>query len=728
MTPARGAAAGRPTAKRSSATSTGKQSTRQPARQPAKRAAPKQTAKQPAKRTGTSAPVRQGTRQGTRQTAKQPAAKQPAAKQPAKRATKQAAKQPAKRPAKQAAKRAPAKRAVPAQGTRRAPQARTTRVRSAPPPPPRSWLPAPRVGNPDRRLKVALLLALFVLSLFGGRLVQLQGLDASVLAAKALDQRSRKVVLTAHRGDILDAKGAVLATTVDRRTIVVDQTLVPLFRSRSTDDETPDSGKGIQAAARALAPLLHLGVPEVEAKLTGTKRYEVVAKDVEPDVWRQVARLDIPGIAGEQTSRRVYPSGSVGASLVGFVGRDGTPLAGVERTRQSELAGVNGEMRFEQSADGRAIPTGLSSEVEPRPGKNVQLTIDRYLQWKTQETLSAAVRKTAAESGYAVALDPRSGDVLALASVPTFDANSPGDAPVADRENRALVDVFEPGSTSKVITAAAALEERAVTPASRFLVRDEIRRGGKTFHDSHSHEPEKLTFAGVLAQSSNVGTLLAGERVPPKDMYGYLRGFGLGSPTGIGLPESRGILAEVEDWNRSQRYTVLFGQGLSVTALQAAGVYATIANDGVRVAPRLVKAVGDGSGGMTPARASASTRVVSAGTAQQLRLMLESVVGDEGTAAAATIPGYRVAGKTGTAQAYDDKCGCYRGYTASFIGMAPADDPQVVVAVFLQKPKRGHYGGVVAAPVFQQVMTYALAARGIPPSGTKPPKVPLGYR
>jgi cell division protein FtsI (penicillin-binding protein 3) len=571
--------------------------------------------------------------------------------------------------------------------------------------------------------------ALFVLSLFAGRLVQIQGIDASVLAAKALQERSRAVVLPAHRGDVVDADGAVLATTVERRNIVVDQTLVPLFRNqRAADGTVPDGAKGVAAAARALAPLLGMRVGELTRKLTGTKRYAVVAKDVEPDVWRRIARLSVPGVVGEQASRRVYPAGTVGASLVGFLGADGAPLAGIERSRQSDLAGVDGELRFEQSADGRQIPPGLGSEVEPRPGRGVQLTLDRDLQWKTQETLAAAVRKTAAASGYAVALDPRTGDVLALASVPTFDANKPGAAPAGNRENRALVDVFEPGSTSKVVTAAAAMEEGVVTPATRFRVDDEIHRGGKVFHDSHRHPTEKLTFAGVLAQSSNVGTILAGERVPAKDMYGYLRRFGLGSPTGIGLAESRGIVTPVADWNRSQRYTVLFGQGLSVTALQAAGVYATIANDGVRVAPRLVKAVGDGSGGWTPTPASAQTRVVGAKTAQQLRLMLESVVGDEGTAVAATIPGYRVAGKTGTAEAYDERCACYSGYTASFIGMAPADDPQVVVAVFLQRPTKGHYGGVVAAPVFQQVMTYALAARGIPPSGTRAPKVPLGYR
>ena len=727
MTPARGTASGRPAAKRSAAPAAKQQGTKQGTkhgtRQPAKRAVPKQTAKQPAKqpapkRTASSAPVRQGTRQPAKQTTRQQTPRQQTTRQ---------------QPARPATKRAAAKRAVPAQGTRRTTAARTTtartaRVRSVPPPPPRSWLPPPRVGNPDRRLKVALLVALFVLSLFAGRLIQLQGIDASVLAAKALAERSRKVVLTAHRGDILDDTGAVLATTVDRRTIVVDQTLVPLFRSRSTDDETPDSAKGIQAAARALAPLLHLGVPAVEARLTGTKRYAVVAKDVEPDVWRRIARLDIPGIAGEQTSRRVYPAGSVGAALIGFVGRDGTPLAGVERAQQSALAGVNGEMRFEQSADGRAIATGLSSEVDPRPGRDVQLTIDRYLQWKTQDALSAAVRRTAAESGYAVALDPRTGDVLALASVPTFDANKPGDAPVADRENRALVDVFEPGSTSKVITAAAALEEKKASASTRLRVDSTIRRGGKLFHDSHAHGVERLTFAGIIAQSSNVGTIRVGEKVPAPTMYGYLRRFGLGSRTGIGMGEISGTLAPVTEWSNSQRYTVLFGQGLSVTALQSASVFATIANDGVRVTPHVVKAVGGSDGRLHPLPAPTSARVVSASTATTLRTMLERVVSDDGTAVEASVPGYRVAGKTGTAQAYDERCGCYRGYTASFVGMAPADNPRLVVAVYLQKPVRSYYGGSSAAPVFQKVMTYGLARLGIQPSGTKPPSVPLTWR
>ena len=356
---------------------------------------------------------------------------------------------------------------------------------------PRRLLPPPRVGNPDRRLKVALLLALFVLSLFGGRLVQLQGLDASALAAKALEERSRKVVLPAHRGDIVDAHGAVLATTVERRNIVVDQTLVPLFRNqRTVDGSLPDEAKGVAAAARALAPLLGMSVAEVTRKLTGTKRYAVVAKDVEPDVWRKIARLSVPGIAGEQASRRTYPNGAVGASLVGFLGADGSPLAGIERSRQSDLAGERrrAALRAERRrpADPHRAQLARSSR---RPGRTVRLTIDRDLQWKTQETLAAAVRcdrrPTPATRSRST---PKSGDVLALASVADVRPQQ-ARRPRRRRTGRTARSSTSssPGRRRKVITAAAALEEGVVTPASRFRVDDEIRRGGKVFHDSHHH-------------------------------------------------------------------------------------------------------------------------------------------------------------------------------------------------------------------------------------------------
>jgi cell division protein FtsI (penicillin-binding protein 3) len=582
------------------------------------------------------------------------------------------------------------------------------------------------VANPDRRLRVALVAALAVFTVFGGRLFQLQGLDASALAAKALRSRSTTQALPAHRGDILDASGAVLATTVERRNITVDQTLVPAYNSKQTS--LPSSRRGVAGAAQVLAPVLGLSVPVLVGELTGTRRFNYVIKDVDPSAWRAVSALDVPGLYSEPASRRTYPAGQVAASVIGFLGSDGTPLSGIERTDNSLLRGTAGAVTYEKGKNGQPIATGMSTGTAPVPGRDIQLTIDRDLQWKTQQALAAAVTTTGAKAGTAVILDTRTFDVLALADAPTFNANSPGEAPAADRENRALTDVFEPGSTSKVITAAAALEEGKAKPSTRLTVPGVIHRGGKDFHDAEKHGTEHLTLAGMLAKSSNIGAIKIGERLSPTTMYDYLTKFGLGSPTGVGLPESRGILAAAQDWNNSQRYTVLFGQGLSVTALQSADVFATIANDGVRLTPRLVKAVGGPDGQLQQQPEGTQTRVVSAKTARQLRLMLESVVGHEGTAYKASIPGYRVAGKTGTADYYDEKLGRYSGYTASFVGMAPADKPRLVVAVFLQQPVRGYYGGSVAAPVFQQVMTYALTHEGVPPSGTKAPKVPLSWR
>ena len=588
-----------------------------------------------------------------------------------------------------------------------------------------------RPGDPDRRLRFALLVTLFVLSLFAGRLIQLQGLDAAALAEAALKQRTEDRVLPAHRGDITDRFGAVLATTVERRHITVDQRVVGCYkivRCRRPNPQNLGQVTGVAAAARDLSRPLGMSQAALIDKLSGNQPFRYVRKDVSPDVWREVAGLGIPGLNSEQASRRVYPGGQVGAALVGFLGKDGKPLDGLERTWDATLAGTDGSLRYERSRDGRQITTSPVAEVEPQSGQTVRLTLDRDLQWRAQEALAAKVAQTGADSGYAVVMDPRTGDILALASVPTFDANTPGAARAADRGNRALLDVFEPGSTSKVITVAAALEERLVTPQTRLTVAGQIHRADRTFHDSHAHGPEKLTVAGVLGRSSNVGTIMTGERLAPTKLYDYLTRFGVGEQSGIGLPESAGILARAADWNGSQRYTVMFGQGLSVTAVQSAAVFATLANDGVRVTPRLVSAVVDPDGTVHRSPASRGTRAVSAQTARAMRLMLENVVGDEGTAARAEIPGFRVAGKTGTAQYSDASCGCYRGYTASFIGMAPADTPELVTAVVLQRPVRGHFGGTVAAPVFQELMSYALAKRGVTPTGLKAPVVPMTWR
>jgi cell division protein FtsI (penicillin-binding protein 3) len=325
-------------------------------------------------------------------------------------------------------------------------------------------------------------------------------------------------------------------------------------------------------------------------------------------------------------------------------------------------------------------------------------------------------------------MDPKTGRIYALATVPTFDPNKPAEAASANIGNRALSDVFEPGSTSKVMTLAAVVEEGKANATSKFTIPPVLKRPAKTWHDHSPHGTLRLTLNGVLAQSSNIGTILAAERIGGEKLYEYLKKFGIGEPTGLQFPgESKGYVPAPEDWSATSFGTLAFGQGLSVNAVQAASVFATLANGGVRVTPSLIEGYTRPDGTFVPAPEPEQTRVVSTSTANTVMRMLESVVSDEGTAPLAAIPGYRVAGKTGTANRIDDSCGCYRGYTASFIGIAPADDPRLVVAVFLQNPRNGHYGGVLGGPVFKRVTTYGLEHLRIPPSGTPRTKLPTTW-
>ena len=581
--------------------------------------------------------------------------------------------------------------------------------------------PAPRprrlrLADTSRRLRGAVVVLGLVLSLFGGRLVQLQGLDATAYATEASQGRLRTVTLPATRGSITDRHGLPLATTVDAVNVTADQTLV----------EDP------AATAAVLAPVLGLEAVELEVTLTGTDRFVYVAKGVTPEVWRQVTELDlpdtegIPGIFAEQTSRRTYPGGKVAANVVGFVGADGHGLGGLEYALDEVLAGRDGEVTYERGAGGRRIPTGRSGGRPAVAGQDVRLTIDRDIQWVAQQALARKVAQTGSRSGTVVVMDPRTGDLLAVATAPTFDPAQPGDAPEIARGNLALSEAYEPGSTGKVVTAAALIEEKAVTPTTPVTVPNRLRRAGSTFKDFENHKTQKLTYAGTIAKSSNIGTILAAEKMGLEKLHPYLEKFGVGSPTGLGLPgEASGALLPVDAWSATSGYTMAFGQGYSVNSVQMASIFATIANDGVRVAPRLVasRTAADGTETRTPR--GKKTRVVSARTARTVRLMLETVLGEGGTAPSARVPGYRVGGKTGTAQRFDPRCSCYRGYTMSFIGMAPVDDPRVVVAVALQLPKSGAGGGSTGGPVFKEVMSFALQSMRVPPTGTRPPGIPI---
>jgi len=553
----------------------------------------------------------------------------------------------------------------------------------------------------------------FVLSLFVGRLVQLQGIESAAYKVKAEKERTIAMTLPALRGEVTDDNGQPLAMTVEARAIYADPVHVdPNEVPRIVATVSQKTG---EPAADVQDRLAH----------PSSKRFTYLAHAVTPDVARQIVDMNFKGVGDQREYKRVYPNDDVGANVVGVVGSDQHGLAGLEYSQDKTLAGHDGSQRVEIGLQGQAIPMAPEVRKDPVPGHSLRLTIDRDIQWKAENALAEQVRKTKAKSGTAIVMDPRTGKLIALATTPSFDPNDLNSLKPWNTSNRAITDVYEPGSTNKVITAAAAMERGGVRPLSRFTVPGGLNRGGTTFHDSESHGTEHLTFAGVLAKSSNIGTILASEKVSKQTLYQYMRNFGFGATTNIGLPgESSGLMPPPSRWSATSRYTIAFGQGVSVNAVQMASVYATIANGGVRAAPTLIDGRTDGHGDYQPAH-SAKRRVISQATAGRLERMLEGVTTAEGTAPEAQIPGYRVAGKTGTAERIDDSCGCYKGYTSSFVGFAPAEKPQLVVQVVLQDPKTEHYGGAVAAPVFKDVMSFALKSRKIPPSGSKSPKLPI---
>ncbi len=585
---------------------------------------------------------------------------------------------------------------------------------------------SPRTGRTSLRLRVALVVVCVVCSLYAGKLFQIQGLESTALAQEALESRTRTSDLPAHRGDVVDRNGQVLASTVEKRHITADQTLIATY----VDPDDPRRA-GPRAAAARLAPVLGLDVETLTERLDGDARFAYVAKDIAPEVYRKVLELRIGGLLSEQASRRTYPAGPVSGGVVGFVGDEGDGLAGLELSLDEQLSGEDGYLRYEVSGESRAarpIPGGATEEKPPVDGSDVVISLDRDLQWMAEDALAQAVKASGAESATVVAMRVDTGELLVMANAPGFDPNDPSSADSTNRGNRAVTETFEPGSTSKVITIAAGLEEGLLAPETPFTVADTIARGGGRFKDSHAHAEERLTTAGILAESSNVGTILAGEAMTNEQMHAWFEAFGYGQPTGLGLPgESPGILAEPSTWSGSQRYTVMFGQGVSVNAVQIASVFQTIANDGVRVEPSVLVGTRDGDGDLVPEPTGESERVLSSETAAAVRSMLESATGEGGTGENAVVPGYRIAGKTGTAQRYDAECGGYCGYTASFIGFAPAEAPEIVVAVSVQDPKSGIFGGSTAAPVFQKIMSAALAAEGVPSSDEAPTPYPLTW-
>jgi cell division protein FtsI (penicillin-binding protein 3) len=550
---------------------------------------------------------------------------------------------------------------------------------------------------------------LIILSIYAGRVFDLMVVDGPKLAAKGQSQRMRTTPLPADRGAIYDSQGSPLAITVESRNLTVDQTLIL------------DPAK---AAAR-LAPMIGADPAALEKKLTGKDRFVYLAKGLTPEKWRQIKELKIAGLFGEKTTARTYPGGSLAANVLGFVNAENVGSGGLERQYDSVLRGTDGKRTYEQGAQGEAIPTAEQVITDPVPGRGVQTTLNGDIQYIAQRAITDRVAYARAESGSVIVMEVKTGRILAMATAPTFNPNEVSKAAKADMGNRPTTEIYEPGSTGKIVSLSGVLEEGKATPTSQMVVPPVLNRAGHTTHDHKDHGTLRLTLNGVLAESSNIGTILFTDRIGGKKLYSYQRKFGLGLPTGLNFPgEENGILPSPDKWWATTFQALAYGQSYSVTSLQVANVYATIANGGVRNVPRLVDGFGNSDGTFVPAPTKPGVRVVSKKTAKAMTSMLENVV-TEGTGRAAEIPGYRVAGKTGTAERAVN--GGYSGYSASFIGYAPADDPEVVVQVVLQDPKNGHYGGGLGGPVFKTVMTYALQELKIPPSGTQSPVLPTTW-
>jgi cell division protein FtsI (penicillin-binding protein 3) len=579
-----------------------------------------------------------------------------------------------------------------------------------------------RRGEPGRRLGITLLAIVFVLTIFGGRLVQIQGMESAYYSNKANQLRLQTNTLPAVRGTIYGADGQILAMTVATYQVWADP---PQITDKPAAAQQLAGPLG-KSAAQILGLLEHPTSPQ----------YVVLASGVSAANEEKVSALGITGVYDNDTDptyARAYPDGEATANVVGFTNVSQKDVisgeAGIEQEYNKLLSGTQGSEQVEISNTGQPIPgTELKGTLAVN-GEGIKLTIIPALQLAAQQACQQEVQKTRAKECTVVIMQPKTGYILAMAQWPTYSQDNLTN--VADTVDLPDSYLFAPGSTAKVITAAAALERGGLSLMHSYSIPYSIYRGGQRIYDAEWEPGEHYTIAGILAHSSNIGMSQVVQSVPPQVQYDYLRAFGIGEPTGLNLPgESPGLLAPPSKWAGDERYTLSFGQGVAVNAVQMASVYATIANYGVRVQPTLVEGTVGANGQYTPAKPSASSRVIQVKTARELISALQQVPGldAEGGQPWGVIPGYAVAAKTGTAQEPGPKCALCE-YGSSWIGMAPGNDPQVVVSANVQDPKTQYYGAEVAGPVFYQVMKFALQTLQIlPQPGLSAPYVRLNAR
>jgi cell division protein FtsI (penicillin-binding protein 3) len=599
-------------------------------------------------------------------------------------------------------------------------------------PGPRRWNRLPLASSMGR-LRVMLIAIAVIFSVAAGRAVQVQAVDADAVAAEAAKEITVTRKLPAFRGEITDRNGEVLAYTEATVTVIADPDMI---RTNGKFDE-PMTSRDQEIAATAASRIadlmvIHLGgvVDDYLPRLTAPdKRYSIVARNVSAASYSRLAAAmreeGLIGLHRESAPTRRYPNGEVAAGVVGYVNKEGVASGGLEMVLDSVLSGSDGLEVYETSPNGK-IPLGESELVPARNGRNVKLTLDLGLQWQAQQIIADRVRVAEADSGIMIQMNVKTGEILSMAQFPSFDPADYGSYDIENLGNRAVSDVYEPGSVQKVLTFAALLDSGTIRPTDVVEIPGKIKSGSSWIADAWQHGDETYYARGILAKSSNIGTIMLARKMKKADLQAYMSSFGLGAKTGIGLPgESAGILPGPDMPDYSRDGLAFGGSALAVTAVQNAAAVASVVNGGIYNPPRLIASTVNADGVEEEYPVGEPRRVISPEASAEVVSMMEAMVTNN-TAGTFTVPGYRTGAKTGTSQKIDPKTGRRgAGIIGSTIGVGPVEDPQILTYVVIDKPKRGNFGGSVAGPAYQDGMQIALARYGVAPSTSKPPKLPV---
>jgi cell division protein FtsI (penicillin-binding protein 3) len=581
----------------------------------------------------------------------------------------------------------------------------------------------PPTEERKRNSLIRIIVAIFVV-FFVGHLLDLQVVNAGAIKEESKSKREITRVIQAARGSILDKDSNVLAKSIFRYDVNVAPVKVGPIERQVNDATVVMS---VDQLATRIAAILGKDKSEVLQKMSGKEVYANLAKNVNSSVMTQIESLKIPWLWTDSHVSRVYPNGAVAGNLLGFITADGATKAGLEAQMDPCLGGINGKESYDQGSDGIRIPESAVVAKQAKDGGDLKLTIDTNLQYFSQQVLETAVKNERADYGTAIVIEVKTGRLLVAAEAPTVDPNNPGASKERDRQGKIFTNTYEPGSTMKMITAATAIDAGAATPTTQIVAPFKVKmKWGTWIKDSEKHPTMNLTLTGILRDSSNTGIIQIGARVKRSVRVEYMKKFGLGNPTSLHMAfESGGILGDTKNWDGQTDLNSMFGQGIAVTPIQMAYAYQAIANGGVRLSPKLFESCTDANGHVSDYPVGSPVRVVSEATARSTVDMLEKVVEQGHIGKTAAIAGYRVGGKSGTAQI---KQGDTYGYlhAISFIGLAPADDPKYVVAVMLYKSRRTS-SSIGATPVFKQIMQQTLRAYRVPPSTTKSRDIPTEW-